>query len=334
MQSNCSPPPVARAVAMLMSLSGRDHGHISRMMRRLRQQVGAVGAIAADPNPPAQLPSEPEPAPKESPSGVSDLERDIVFQQLIQEEEETRRRQSAASSVTSSSAKKKKKGKRNHPQQKKPSACEKQSDSEPAEPNEEEDLDDDACIYQRLGLERATSAGAPPQQPLPFGPPAKKRTHKKRKPIRPLTPVLEPTPAEPERAEPEPTEPTPAGPERAEPEPTKSTPAEPEPTEPEPTKSTPAEPEPTEPERAEPEPKGVVRLDGPSVEDPAWVDVPEPRVFSRVHEWARPIESGRMPLYADRSVTHFMDVLRWTPLVYVHSARRSFEKQAGVQHVF
>lgn len=292
MQSNCSPPPVARAVGMLMSLSGRDHGHISRMMRRLRQQVGTSGAIAADPNPPP--PPEPTPhpqAPKEAITRlkVSDLERDAVFQQLIQEEEESRRRLSAASSVASS--KKKKKVKKNKTQMN-PTVHEK-SDSEPDEVE-----DDDACIYQRLGLERVAEKEKEVVV-LPFGPSAKKRTHRKRKPIQPLQTVLKtaaPTTVRTKPTEPEPIEPT-----------------KPEPTEPI---------EPNEPEC----------VSGPSLEDPEVVL--EPDIFSYAHEWAGPFESGHLSFFPDRDVLHFLDVLRWTPLVYAYSTLRSFEKQVGVQCIF
>jgi len=339
---NASPQPVARAVTMLMALSGRDRSHIARMIRRLNHHVET------------SLPRE-NPHPSEhAPPHKTD--EDFIAE-LVKEEEEERRRSSVKSNTSSSTTKKKKKAKAARNDKSLPAAASTstiQSDHSPS------DEDDDDCIYVHYQIKKPSAQVSTPHppvvegedpKPIPFGTPVKKRPHRKRKPIHPLSAPLEPvreenepTPepisetqppceiaCEPVREENEPTpepvreenEPTPE-PVREENEPT-----------PEPVRE---ENEPTpEPVREENEPTPEpVREENEPTPEPVPVTQPSFETehtpfFKLAHVWATPFPSHVMSTFIhtplpDRTFIHPLDVLRWTPLVYAHSVRASFEK--------
>jgi hypothetical protein len=300
--TNGSPPALARAAAMLMSLSGRDHDQLSRMIRRLRHHPG-VGVE--------------EDVKEEKRPELSEHERDTIMKELIEQEEEEKRT-SMASSKTS--VKKKKAKKKNV---KKSDGVTPQAHTA-ASPVSDTDDDDDACIYNRLGLNRTKTDDVPsttvdpaPTTPVPFGQSAKKRDKNRRKIA--TKPVLEPI-REPVR------------------EPVRETLVVVEPVR--------EPPVVLEPVR-EPVREPIVVLE-PIVEavwdyskDREWtgVSLSSSSSFDRTPGGsrfctARWCESGTFHPFPERRVRGLMDVLRWTPLVYAHSVRRSFEKQSGVVHSF
>lgn len=316
-----SPQPVARAVTMLMALSGRDRSHIARMMRRLNQ-ASDLAAPTAEPSPPPRHPESKK------------LDEEFLAE-LVREEEEERRRSSLKSQTSASAGKKKKKNKK---------ASNKKATATPADApppaataggDTDDDSDDDNCIYEHYRVKKPTNSTTD-VAPLPFGDTVKKRPHRKRKPIRPLSvlePVREESPAH--EAVPEPSAPTNEA--ASEPAPPTNEPA-PEPAPP----TNEHSPEPAPPtNEAVPEPAPPTNEVASEPAPPANEAVPSPNdtVFEFAHIWTRPFPSYVMSAvkpncFPARIIVQNIDVLRWTPLVYAYAARASLEKSAGVVNPF
>ncbi len=300
-----SPEPVTRAVAMLMSLSGRDHSHISRMMRRLRQHVEPLAQTRTEPTVVDHIIA---PQQKE----MTDEERNKFFEDIIREESESRKKSSTSSSTSSKKKKKKKKKGSQRKTVKAQVDCAAEDESSSSATDDDEQKDDEILPPDPVVMLHP--------EPLPFGSTSLKRKSPRHKRRRPIKPLLQPIP-ESLNHEREPVQ-----------EPEREPQSEPE-REPE----REPEPEPEQEREREPEREPQPEPEQEPEREPQSEPEREPELFKYVFQWSKPIRVNfeHKPYgFEPRTISHPMDVLRWTPLVYAYSVRRSFEQSVGVESSF